>query len=114
MTGQLSTGHGKVLLGVEETRTQDLLAEEVVAKQLSVRALEARIHQLGRNRQGKAKRHHPQAIFLKAAAEELTQVWSARVDIKPKGKGGSLTLHYATEAELDRLFEGLKKGPVNR
>ena len=112
-TGKLSTGHGKVLLGVEEPRTQDQLAEEVVNKQLSVRALEARIHQIGRARSGKAKRHHPQAIFLKAAAEELTQVWSARVEIKPKGKGGSLTLHYATEAELDRLFEGLKKGPAH-
>ena len=114
MTGQLSTGHGKVLLGVEETRTQDQLADEVVARQLSVRALEARVVQIGRARLGKVKRRHPQAVFLKAAAEELTQVWSARVEIKPRGKGGSLLLHYATEAELDRLFEGLKKGPASR
>jgi ParB family chromosome partitioning protein len=114
MSGQLSTGHGKVLLGVEDTRTQDVLADEVVAKQLSVRALEARILQIGRARQVKAKRHHPQAVFLKAAAEELTQVWSARVEIKPRGRGGSLSLHYANEAELDRLFEGLKKGPGAR
>ena len=112
--GTLSSGHGKVLLGVVETRTQNQLADEIVAKQLSVRALEARIQQLGRTRQGKAKRHHPQGIFLKAAAEELTQAWSARVEIKPKGKGGALTLHYANEAELDRLFEGLKKGPGTR
>jgi ParB family transcriptional regulator, chromosome partitioning protein len=114
MTGKISTGHGKVLLGVEEQRTQDQLAEEVVVRQLSVRALEARILQIGRARQGKSKRHHPQSVFLKAAAEELTQVWSARVEIKPLGKGGSLLVHYANEAELDRLFEGLKKGPSSR
>jgi len=114
MTDQLSTGHAKVLLGVEEVRTQDQLAAEVVAKQLSVRALEARIKHLDRAHRAKAKRRHPQAVFLKAAAEELTQVWSARVEIKPKGKGGSLVLHYASEAELDRLFEGLKKGPGPR
>jgi len=112
--GTLSTGHGKVLLGVEDARTQTQLADEVVARQLSVRALEARILAIGRARQGKAKRHHPQAVFLKAASEELTQAWSARVEIKPKGKGGTLTLHYATEGELDRLFEGLKKGPGTR
>jgi ParB family chromosome partitioning protein len=112
--GNLSTGHGKVLLGVEEARTQTLLAEEVIDKQLSVRALEARILAIGRARLGKHKKHHPQAVFLKAAAEELTQAWSARVEIKPKGKGGTLTLHYATEGELDRLFEGLKKGPGTR
>jgi len=112
--GTLSTGHGKVLLGVEEARTQTQLADEVVNKQLSVRALEARIHTLGRAKTGKARRHHPQAVFLKAASEELTQAWSARVEIKPRGKGGSLILHYATEAELDRLFEAMKKGPGAR
>ena len=112
--GTLSSGHGKVLLGVEEARTQTQLADEVVDRQLSVRALEARILTIGRARQTKVKRHHPIAVFLKAAAEELTQAWSARVEIKPKGKGGTLTLHYATEGELDRLFEGLKKGPGSR
>ena len=112
--GTLTTGHGKVLLGIEEARAQNTLADEVVDKQLSVRALEAKIQHLGRARKGKGKRPNPQAVFLKAAAEELTQAWSARVEILPKGKGGCLTLHYANEAELDRLFEGLKKGPTTR
>jgi ParB family chromosome partitioning protein len=113
--GRLSPGHGKVLLGVEDARAQGQLADEVVEKQLSVRALEAKVHHLGRARQVKApKRNHPQGVFLKAAAEELTQAWNARVEIKPKGKGGALILHYANEGELDRLFEGLKKGPGSR
>ncbi|HLO67513.1 MAG TPA: ParB/RepB/Spo0J family partition protein [Holophaga sp.] len=111
---RLSTGHAKVLLGVEDARVQDQLAEEVVEKQLSVRALEARVHKLGRTSKGKAKRHHPHAVFLKAAAEELTQAWRTRVEIRPKGKGGTLQIHYGSEAELDRIFEGLKKGPGSR
>jgi hypothetical protein len=43
----------------------------------------------------------------------LTQAWGARVEIRPKGKGGSLLFHFADDAELDRLFEGLKAGPLN-
>jgi ParB family chromosome partitioning protein len=108
---RLSTGHAKVLLGVEDSRVQDQLAEEVVEKQMSVRALEARVHKLGRAAKVKTKRHHPHAVFLKAASEELTQAWHTRVEIKPKGKGGTLAIHYSSEAELDRIFEGLKKGP---
>jgi ParB family chromosome partitioning protein len=50
-------------------------------------------------------------VFIKAAAEELTQVWSTRVEIKSKGKGGAVVLHFANEQELDRLFESLKQGP---
>lgn len=109
--GALSTGHAKVLLGLEEVRLQEQLAQEVVDRQLSVRALEARVAQLAQVRRAKAKRKHPQALFLKAAAEELTQAWRTRVEIKAKGKGGALVFHYGTEDELDRLFEALKPGP---
>ena len=111
---KISTGHAKVLLGVEDPRMLDQLADEVMDKQLSVRALEARLQKLGRTGRTTAKRHPPHTVFLKAAAEELTQAWRTRVEIKPHGKGGSLNIHYGSEAELDRLFEGLKKGPGTR
>ena len=109
--GKVSTGHAKVLLGVEEARTQEQLALEVIEKQLSVRALEGRLKHLVKARKGQVRRKHPQALFLKAAAEELTHAWGTRVEIKAKGKAGALVLHYTSEAELDRLFEALKTGP---
>ncbi len=112
--GRLSTGHGKVLLGVADARLQEQLAHEVIEKQLSVRALEARIHQLLKKTKGKPKKRHPQEIFIKAAAEELTQSWGTRIEIKAKGKAGVLVMHYGSEGELDRLFEGLKHGPAKR
>ena len=37
-----------------------------------------------------------------------------RVEIKAKGKTGTLVLHYGSEGELDRLFEALKHGPAKR
>lgn len=112
--GRLSTGHAKVLLGVAEPRLQEQLAGEVVAQQLSVRALEARIQQLQKQRKVKGKKKHPQELFIKAAAEELTQAWATRVEIKGNGKGGTVVLHYANEADLDRLFESLKHGPARK
>jgi ParB family chromosome partitioning protein len=110
--GRLSTGHAKVLLGVPDPRLQEQLAYEVVAQQLSVRALEARIQKLQKQSKVKGKRKHPQELFIKAAAEELTQSWGTRVEIKAKGKAGTLVLHYGSEGELDRLFEALKQGPA--
>lgn len=109
--GRISTGHAKVLLGVPDPRLQEQLAGEVVAQQLSVRALEARIQQLQKQAKTKGKKKHPQELFIKAAAEELTQSWGTRVEIKAKGKAGVLVLHYGSESELDRLFEALKPGP---
>lgn len=112
--GRISTGHAKVLLGVPDARLQEQLAGEVVAQQLSVRALEARIQQLNKQTKTKGKKKHPQELFIKAAAEELTQSWGTRVEIKAKGKAGVLVLHYGSESELDRLFEALKPGPAKR
>ena len=112
--GRLSTGHAKVLLGVPDPRLQEQLAFEVVAQQLSVRALEARIQQLQKQTKGKGKKKHPQELFIKAAAEELTQSWGTRIEIKAKGKAGTLVMHYGSEGELDRLFEALKHGPAKR
>ena len=110
-TGKVSAGHAKVLLGVEEVRTQEQLAVEIVDKQLSVRALEARLKHMLKARKGQVRSKHPQTVFLKVAAEELTHAWSTRVEIKPQGKGGAVVLHYGSEAELDHLFEALKSGP---
>ncbi len=112
--GRLSTGHAKVLLGVPDPKLQDQLAGEVIAQQLSVRALEARIQQLQKQTKSKAKKRHPQELFIKAAAEELTQSWGTRIEIKAKGKAGALVMHYGSEGELDRLFEALKHGPAKR
>jgi len=112
--GPLSTGHAKVLLGVESPKLQMQLAGEVVEEQLSVRALESRLASLQKERKKKAKKRHPQELFIKAAAEELTGAWATRVEIKAKGKAGTLLFHYASEAELDRLFESLKHGPAKR
>ncbi|MBK9797333.1 MAG: ParB/RepB/Spo0J family partition protein [Holophagaceae bacterium] len=112
--GRLSTGHAKVLLGVSDPRLQEQLAHEVVQLQLSVRALEARIQHLQKQTKAKGKRRHPQELFIKAAAEELTQSWGTRIEIRAKGKAGLLVMHYGSEGELDRLFEALKPGPAKR
>lgn len=113
--GQVSTGHAKVILGVEDQRTQEVLAHEVIDGQLSVRALEAHIQHLQRKKKERSKKKvNPQALFFKAAAEELTHTWSTRVEIKPKGKAGALVFHYANEDELERLFEGMKVGARTR
>ncbi len=112
--GKMSTGHAKVLLGLESQVQQEQLAAEVMDKELSVRALEALILHLQQEKKKKGRKKHPQELFIKAAAEELTQSWATKVEIKAKGRGGSLVFHYGSEAELDRLFESLKFGPAKR
>ncbi|MCL1893889.1 MAG: ParB/RepB/Spo0J family partition protein [Holophagaceae bacterium] len=108
---QISTGHAKVLLGLEKPQLQVQLANEVIEKQMSVRALENRIHQMSSFLTAKDKKTATQDVFIRDAAEKLTQTWATRVEIKPKGKGGSLVFHFASADDLIQLFEKLKLGP---
>jgi ParB family chromosome partitioning protein len=110
--GRITAGHAKVLLGLEEDREQRQLAAEVAERQLSVRALEAMVQRLAKDRAAPGKRKRAQSVFVKAAQEELAQAWATRVEIRSKGRGGALVFHYSSEADLDRLFEALKTGPA--
>ena len=113
--GKVSAGHGKVLLGLTDPKLMEQLANAVIEEQLSVRALESRMQHLSRvGGQHKTKKKHPHAVFIKAAAEELTVAWSTKVEIKAKGKGGVVMLHFGSEDELDRIFEAMKQGPKKK
>jgi ParB family chromosome partitioning protein len=112
--GQISAGHAKVLLGAENPSLQRQLVNEVIDKQLSVRALEGRLQQMSKAHSSKPRKRHPMAVFMKDASEKLSHTWSTRVEIKPKGKGGSLVFHFANEEGLDRLYDNLSAGPKKR
>ncbi len=111
---QLSIGHAKVLLSLESPRLQEQVAREVIDRRLSVRALEVRVNQLQSSKTMKKKKLNPNTVFLKDAAEKLTQSWSTRVEIKGHGKKGMLLFHYSDAEQLDRLYEGLKMGPSKK
>ncbi len=111
---QLSIGHAKVLLSPESPRLQEQVAREVIDRRLSVRALEVRVNQLQSSKILKKKKLNPNTVFLKDAAEKLTQSWSTRVEIKGHGKKGILIFHYSDAEQLDRLYEGLKIGPSKK
>ncbi|MBL0211060.1 MAG: ParB/RepB/Spo0J family partition protein [Holophagaceae bacterium] len=109
--GKITTGHAKVLMGLPDPAFMEQMAQVVIQEQLSVRALESKLQHLEKKTSPKGRKKHPNTVFIKAAAEELTLAWSTKVEIKAKGKGGVVLLHYGSESELDRLFEAMKQGP---
>jgi ParB family chromosome partitioning protein len=91
-TGGLDAGHGRALLALEKAEEQTALAREAARKGLSVREVERRVALL-------------RAPRTKAAPTRLRAVLGARVQIARRGRGGQLRIAFATEAELNRLYE---------
>jgi ParB family chromosome partitioning protein len=100
--GRLEAGHARALLALDRAEDQVALAREAARKGLSVREVERRVAQLRAPRAGAKSRKDANT---RAAEERLRGALGARVDIRRRGRGGVLSIPFASEAELNRLFE---------
>jgi ParB family chromosome partitioning protein len=100
--GRLTAGQARPLLGLARAEEQVELALRAVRQGLSAREIE----RLTAGPRPKPEKPVPPAeVHAAAAAETLTRRLQTRVEIRRKGKGGRLELHFHSEEELMRLYE---------
>jgi ParB family chromosome partitioning protein len=104
--GALDGGHGRALLALERAEEQVALAREAARRGLSVREVERRVARKKAPRGKKDVRRDPNT---RAAEERLRTALGARVEIKRKGRAGFLKIPFASESELQRLFDLLAR-----
>lgn len=110
--GMLTFGHAKVLAGVGDVELQLSLARKVVAKGLSVRALEEALQEAqdaapGRERTQAKPKAKP--AYVRDLEEKLTHTVGTRVAILP-GRAkhtGRIVVEYYSLDDFDRIAESL-------
>lgn len=113
--GRLSSGHGKVLLGVENETERESLAQRCVKEQLSVRALEQVIERSARPpRKPRARREDIPATHLDHVTDVLHRHFGTQVRVTPsatlangKKAKGSIEIEFYSNEDLDRILETL-------
>lgn len=111
--GQLSAGHGKVLLGVEKDVEKERLAGQIVRDSLSVRALEKIILQSRKPaKKPRAEKSDLPTDYVRHLSEKLHQHFGTAVHINStktlsNGKKikGSIQIDYYNSEDLTRLLE---------
>ena len=103
--GQNSTGHAKVLLGVENVGLRQRLAARVVREDLSVRQLERLVKLSPRVPRGTLKRIDPEIVRLE---EELQRSLGTKVSIGYKRGRGKIEIEYFSDEGLERIVELLR------
>jgi ParB family chromosome partitioning protein len=110
--GRLDAGHARALLALDKHEDQLQLGREAARRSLSVREVERRVALLRAPRKEPAgRRKDPNT---RAAEERLRAALGARVEISRRGRGGQIRLQFATEAELNRLYELLVRAGRGR
>ncbi len=101
--GQLSMGHARALLAVEDAGALRRLAEEVVAQGLSVRQTEARA-KAAAAKSGKIQQKKTKDPDVAAAESRLSRALGTPVAIRGKDKG-KLEIRFSSLDELNRIYE---------
>lgn len=110
---QISTGHARSLLSVEDESTQDKLLDKTIEEGWSVRQVEEAVRRLGKPSKKKKSPKQPvneDEIHLNDISKRLRSKLSTKVQLKTKKKGGEIRIEYYSDEDLERLlsmFESL-------
>lgn len=101
--GKLSSGHGKVLLGIKDNEEQLQLANRIIYEKLSVRDTEAI---LKRKRSSKPKQKKPkQDPYLHDVEESLMRTLGTKVKLQSGKRVGKIEIEYYGNDDLNRIIE---------
>ncbi|MGD9904123.1 MAG: ParB/RepB/Spo0J family partition protein [Vicinamibacterales bacterium] len=102
----LTMGHARALVSLPTDGDQRRIAREVIARGLSVRETEALVKRALAPPAGRATpATKAKDADTRAAEETLHRALGAPVEIVRRGRGGHLTIGFASEAELQRLYD---------
>jgi len=113
--GNISVGHAKVLLGLEDKSQQESLSDEIISEGLSVRALEARVRSL-KEKDGAPRESSSKENFQADLPDEYYNVieivgkyFSNNVSVKrlPSGRG-SMTVRFENDSQVQEFLKALK------
>jgi ParB family chromosome partitioning protein len=111
--GALSMGHARALLGLSDSAAQRHASREVISRGLSVRDTEALVKKLTAGpgsktvprEAGGASEPPEKDVHTRAAEDRLRFALGTKVRIARKGAAGTIEIDFASEDELNRLYE---------
>jgi ParB family chromosome partitioning protein len=101
--GKISEGHARALLALPTEQAQAAALQSILKYDLNVRQAEELIRKLSGEKPNKQPAPTPNPE-IKALEERLRQHLGTRVTLNQKRKGGTLTIHYYSEEELDTIL----------
>ena len=106
--GQITAGHGKALLRVNDENLQLELANKVIAEELSVRATEALAKKICEdNIKEVPKKSKEKDVFIVDVEEKLRNILGTKVNISKGKKKGKIEIEYYNEDDLNNIVSML-------
>ena len=103
MNEEMSMGHARALIPLSR-KDQLHLAEQIIARGLSVRETERRAQLCLDPPKPRTPTKDPN---IQAAEQKLEERWKTRIEIRRRGQRGKIILHFHSPDDLERLYQDL-------
>ncbi len=103
---QISMGHARAIINLDDEEKQNRIVDEIIAKGLSVRDVEQLAKDTNLVKAADAKKNNPSLPEKYIwAGDKLKNNFNTKVDIKRNTKGkGSIVISFNSENEFDRIL----------
>jgi ParB family chromosome partitioning protein len=105
--GSISEGHARALLGLASPQAQSAALQSVIRNELNVRQTEELVRRFSGIKPKVETSKPGKTPEIKALEERLRGGLGTKVSLNPSSKGGTITIHYYSEEELDALIAQL-------
>lgn len=106
--GKITEGHARALLALSSIQSQAAALQTILRMSLSVRQTEELVRKLSGEKPDRPVKPEPSADIL-ALESRLRDHLGTRVTLRHGKKGGTLTLHYFSQEELEALIRQLMR-----
>ena len=104
ISGKLSMGHARALLGLDNTGQMQVMCQEILKQGLTVRQTESKVNRLKKPEILKlASSMKKKNIFIRDLEKELERKLGTKVEVSPKKTGGKLVVSYYSDDDLERI-----------
>jgi len=111
--GQISEGHARALLALNERADQLKVLEAIVKKSLSVRQTEEMVRRVAAGTQP-GRRGEPPSPETEALENEFRNALGTKVRLLRSKKGGKLVIQFYSEEELEAIYRIIVGGDRGR
>jgi len=105
--GEITSGHARALLSLNDNTLQVKAVEEIIKKELNVRDTELLVKRL--TKQKSVKKKETTDVEYRAIEEKFREVFGTKVKIMNNKKNGKIMIEYYSLDELDRIISLVEK-----
>ena len=106
ISGRLTMGHGRALLGLKSEQEILFLRKKIVDQSLNVRETEIQVNLLKHKSEKPKKREKANKdIFIRNLQTELERKLGTKVEIATNQKGGKVVIKYYSNDDLERIIK---------